>query len=94
MLYLQLSGLTCAACSIKTEKMINKLSEVKSAQINFASETMRVQLADKANPDDALHQIKRIIREIEPLCRLLKKILIMKLDSKKQMFLVNFLSGE
>jgi P-type Cu+ transporter len=46
-LQLQISGMTCAACATRIEKVLNKLPDVK-ATVNFASETARVTGVDAA----------------------------------------------
>lgn len=42
---LQITGMTCAACAQRIEKVLNKMPDVKAA-VNFASETARVSGAD------------------------------------------------
>ncbi|WP_192715761.1 heavy metal translocating P-type ATPase [Paenibacillus sp. OAE614] len=40
---LDITGMYCAACAVKIEKTLNKMPGVKSANVNFAMETARVE---------------------------------------------------
>ncbi|MDR0247013.1 MAG: heavy metal translocating P-type ATPase, partial [Burkholderiales bacterium] len=44
---LDISGMTCAACAARIEKVLNRLDGV-SAHVNFATETVHVEIAEKA----------------------------------------------
>jgi Cu+-exporting ATPase len=44
---LDISGMTCAACAARIEKVLNRLEGV-SAQVNFATETAHVEIAENA----------------------------------------------
>ena len=50
---LQLTGMTCAACAARIEKVLNRADGVRAA-VNFATETAQVEFdADKATPQSA-----------------------------------------
>ncbi|MCL2297424.1 MAG: heavy metal translocating P-type ATPase [Proteobacteria bacterium] len=44
---LTISGMTCAACAARLEKVLNRLDGV-SAQVNFATETAHIEIAESA----------------------------------------------
>ncbi|MBE1441690.1 heavy metal translocating P-type ATPase [Paenibacillus sp. OAS669] len=56
-----LSGMTCAACANKIEKVLNKLPGVSSATVNFALETAHVQYsAAEVTIEDMINRVKKI----------------------------------
>ncbi|WP_282937198.1 heavy metal translocating P-type ATPase [Paenibacillus sp. RC67] len=57
----ELSGMTCAACAAKIEKVLNKLPGVSSATVNFALETAHVEYsAAEVTVDDMINRVKKI----------------------------------
>ena len=47
----KISGMHCASCAATIEKAILKLPEVKTAQVNFAAETLLAEFDEKkVNP--------------------------------------------
>ncbi|TAK91649.1 MAG: copper-translocating P-type ATPase [Aquabacterium sp.] len=50
---LAVRGMTCAACVRRVERALGKVPGVQEAQVNFATETASVTLADAAHVDDA-----------------------------------------
>lgn len=62
----ELKGLTCADCANKIEKEINKLESINSAQLVFATQKLKLQIADEAGPEDMNSSIKKIVKDIEP----------------------------
>ena len=56
---LALTGMTCAACAARIEKVLNRLPGVK-ASVNFASETARVSYAaDSVAPDALIRAVEK-----------------------------------
>ncbi|HLR15942.1 MAG TPA: heavy metal translocating P-type ATPase [Bacillota bacterium] len=60
-------GMTCAACSARVEKVLNKMPGVSLAQVNFALETVTVQYDEKQVQEaDMIAKIKKIGYELIP----------------------------
>ncbi|WP_287878124.1 heavy metal translocating P-type ATPase [Aquitalea sp.] len=58
-LQLDISGMTCAACAVRLEKVLNKLPGV-NAQVNFATSAAQLQFAAGILPiADALHAVRK-----------------------------------
>lgn len=56
---LAISDMTCASCSLRVEKMLNKLPGV-TAHVNLATERAQVTFTtDLANLDDLIHQVEK-----------------------------------
>ncbi|HEX9300849.1 MAG TPA: heavy metal translocating P-type ATPase [Casimicrobiaceae bacterium] len=56
---LQLTGMTCAACAARIEKVLNRAEGVHAA-VNFATETARVEFdADKATPQSVIALVRK-----------------------------------
>ncbi|HYR01525.1 MAG TPA: cation transporter, partial [Casimicrobiaceae bacterium] len=56
---LQLTGMTCAACAARIEKVLNRAPGV-SAAVNFATETAHVEYeADKATPQSLIETVRK-----------------------------------
>ncbi|MGB0682830.1 MAG: heavy metal translocating P-type ATPase [Magnetovibrionaceae bacterium] len=53
------SGMTCASCSARIERVLSKLEGVSSAEVNLATEEARIEVSE-AGPDEA-----RLIKAIE-----------------------------
>lgn len=57
----ELSGMTCAACAAKIEKVLSKLPGVSSATVNFALETAHVEYsASEVTVEDMINRVKKI----------------------------------
>lgn len=57
---LDVSGMTCAACSTRIEKVLNKLEGVNKATVNLANETATVSFkAGLINSDDIIERIQK-----------------------------------
>jgi len=65
----KLEELGCANCASKMEREINKLNEINSASINFLTQKLTVE-ADEELTEETLKTIQKIIKKIEPDCRL------------------------
>lgn len=65
-----LEHLGCANCAAKIEERINKLPEVESAVIIFATKQLRVRAAD---PDALLPRMEQIANSLEPEIRIVER---------------------
>lgn len=68
-----LKGLDCANCASKIDEEINKLDEVKIANVNFATKTLTFELNENINEKEVISKIEEIIKEIEPDVKLIKE---------------------
>ena len=57
-----LNGLDCAHCAQKINDKINALEDVKQAQLNFATKTLKI----SANSEKTFEMAKKIVTQIEP----------------------------
>lgn len=67
----KLEDLCCANCAAKMETAINKLDSVDEAVINFMSQRFTL-VADETCFDEVLDSAEKIIRKIEPDCRIVR----------------------
>lgn len=67
----RLQDLDCANCAAKMENAINKLPQVESAVVSFLTQKMTVTYAESVDEEEALKQIKKCIRKVEPDCEVL-----------------------
>ena len=67
----KLRDLDCANCAVKMENAIGKLPEVSSVAVSFMTQKMTVEYADGVEEAEALKQIRKIIRRVEPDCEVL-----------------------
>ena len=67
----RLRDLDCANCAAKMENAINKLPQVESAVVSFLTQKMTVTYAEGVDEEEALKQIKKCIRKVEPDCGVL-----------------------
>ena len=65
----RLEELDCANCAAKMETAINKIEGVNSATVSFMSEKLTID-ADDSCFDAILEEAQRIIKKIEPDCRI------------------------
>ena len=64
-LSIHINGMTCAACSSRVEKVLNKIDSV-DAKVNLATETVKVSYeAEAVSPSDVIHKIKSIGYDVE-----------------------------
>ncbi|WP_331721936.1 heavy metal translocating P-type ATPase [Alkalithermobacter paradoxus] len=61
-----LEGLDCAGCSSKIELEVNKINGVITASLNFVTKVLKVQVNHEDNVDYITHEIKTIVKNIEP----------------------------
>ena len=67
----KMQDLDCANCAAKMENAINKLPQVESAVVSFLTQKMTVTYAEGVDEEEALKQIKKCIRKVEPDCEVL-----------------------
>lgn len=67
----KLEDLCCANCAAKMETAINKLDTVDEAVINFMSQRLTL-VADEENFAATLDEAEKIIKKIEPDCKLVR----------------------
>ena len=67
----KLEDLCCANCAAKMETAINKLDTVDEAVINFMSQRLTL-VADEACFAETLEAAEKIIKKIEPDCKLVR----------------------
>ena len=65
----KLEELDCANCAAKMETAINKIEGVNSATISFMAEKLTID-ADDGRFDEILKEAQKIIKKIEPDCRI------------------------
>lgn len=66
----KLEDLECAHCASLMETAIKKLDGVQNASVNFLTQKMMLE-CDPALLEDILAQSAKIIKKIEPDCRIL-----------------------
>ena len=58
---MQVTGMTCAACSARIEKVLNKMDGIEAATVNLATEKAVVQYdAQKTSPAEIEAKIEKI----------------------------------
>jgi len=57
---LQITGMTCAACSARIEKGLSRMEGVVGASVNLATETASVTYTDGVTPDDLIKRIEKL----------------------------------
>lgn len=58
-------GMSCASCAQSVEKAVNKLTEIESASVNLATETLTVDWLHEPQPDVILKTVKNTGYEAE-----------------------------
>ena len=67
----KIEELCCANCAAKMEHAIQKLPGVTAVSINFMTQKLNLE-AEEADFDGVLKEAEKVIRRIEPDCRLVK----------------------
>lgn len=63
---INLVGLCCANCAAKIEKEANKLTGVKEAVVDFASQRLIVEVEDSHSVSNLVNSVTEIVKRIEP----------------------------
>ncbi len=61
----RLTGLCCANCAAKIERMVNKLDTVDEATLNFMTSKLIVEVKDNAT-EETENKILDIVKKVEP----------------------------
>ena len=61
----KIKGLDCANCASQLERAIQKIDEIKSANISFMTERMELEY-DENNEDEIIRKVKKDIKKEEP----------------------------
>ena len=64
-----MEDLDCANCAAKMEDAIKKLDGVRDASVNFLTQKLTVD-ADDDRFDEIMKEISKVIKKIEPDCRI------------------------
>lgn len=67
----RMRNLDCANCAAKMEKAIAGLAGVASVRVNFMTQKMTLE-ADDAVFEHLLDEAERLIRKVEPDCRVIR----------------------
>ncbi len=67
----RLKNLECANCAAKMESGIQKLNGVTGATVSFMTQRLTIE-CEEDKMEEILVQAEKIIRQIEPDCRLMK----------------------
>ena len=67
----RLSNLDCANCAAKMERGIQKIPGVEAVSIQFMTQRLALEAEEAAFPE-ILQEADKIIRKIEPDCKILR----------------------
>ncbi len=67
----KLEDLECANCAAKMEKAINELNGVNNATVSYLHQKLVID-ADDERIDEILKEAQKIMKKIEPDCRIVK----------------------
>lgn len=67
----KLEDLECANCAAKMERAINELEGVKSATVSYLHQKLVID-ADDERIDEIIKEAQKIMKKIEPDCRIVK----------------------
>lgn len=65
----KLEELCCANCAVKIEDKLNRTDGVTSATVGFMTGTLTIEAEDEVF-DEVVEKAQKIIRKIEPDCRI------------------------
>ncbi len=65
----KLEDLGCANCASKMEREISKLQGINSASVNFITQKLTLE-AEEELSEETVNTIQKIIKKIEPYCKL------------------------
>lgn len=68
----ELEDLDCANCAAKMEEGIRKLDGVREATVSYIAQKLVID-ADDARFDEIMKEAVKVIRKVEPDCRVLMK---------------------
>lgn len=56
----------CAQCANEAERAVNKMDEIKSAQINFMLGTMTIEFDDNLDEKKLIKKVIKTCKKVEP----------------------------
>jgi Zn2+/Cd2+-exporting ATPase len=69
-----LEGLGCANCAAKIEQKINQLDEVNSANVNFLTKTLTLEIKESSKVDELIVAVINIVTSIESHVKMKEKV--------------------
>lgn len=63
----KITGLDCANCAAKLEKLLGKIKGVKAVQLNFMAQRITFELEEQ-NLEETISEIKSVTKKMEPDC--------------------------
>lgn len=63
----KITGLDCANCAAKLEKLLGKIKGVKAVQLNFMAQRITFELEEQ-NLEETISKIKSVTKKMEPDC--------------------------
>ncbi|MBC8591484.1 heavy metal translocating P-type ATPase [Wansuia hejianensis] len=71
---LELEGLNCAGCASKIEKFSQDLDGVSSANLDFVTKKLKVQIKDEKDREEIVDSITKTINKLEPDVKVVDKL--------------------
>ena len=69
----KLQDLCCANCAAKIEAGLNRRPEIAKATISFMTQKLILEADDTYTEDQILEIAQKVIRKVEPDCRIIRK---------------------
>jgi len=69
----KLQDLCCANCAAKIETGLNRRPEITKATISFMTQKLILEAEDTYTEDEILEIAQKVIRKVEPDCRIIRK---------------------
>lgn len=66
----RLKDLDCANCAAKMENCIKKIDAINHVSVNYLTQKMMID-ADDAEFDNAMQQVVKVCKKIEPDCKIM-----------------------
>ncbi len=66
----RLQDLDCANCAAKMENCIKKIDAINHVSVNYLTQKMMID-ADDAEFDNAMQQVVKVCKKIEPDCKIM-----------------------
>jgi len=70
-----LEGLGCANCAAKMEQKINQLDEVNSANVNFLTKTLTLEIKESSKVEELIGIVTNIVTNIESHVKIKEKVI-------------------
>ena len=69
----KLQDLCCANCAAKIEAGLNRRPEITKATISFMTQKLILEVEDTYTEDEILEIAQKVIRKVEPDCKIVRK---------------------